>query len=128
MCSISDDLSKQIVYCQYIHISVTTTADGQMKIVKNVVVPNQTIVSGKNTLTSLLTSNNAKLSGRRILMTKGPDGTTRVITGTANILPKNLQATQQSLIKTTPGGQPIQAVQQIQIQQTSKFFIVSKKN
>lgn len=73
-----------------------------MKIVKNVVVPNQAVVSGKNTLTSLLTSNNSKLAGRRILMTKGPDGTTRVITGTANIMSKNLQTTQQSLIKTPP--------------------------
>ncbi|KAJ8928258.1 hypothetical protein NQ314_019209, partial [Rhamnusium bicolor] len=92
--------------------SVTTTADGQMKIVKNVVVPNQSVVSGKNTLTSLLTSNSTKLAGRRILMTKGPDGTTRVITGTANILPKNLQTTQQTLIKTqTTSGQQTQQVQ-----------------
>lgn len=90
-----------------------------MKIVKNVVVPNQTVVSGKNTLTSLLTSNNTKLAGRRILMTKGPDGTTRVITGTANILPKNLQTSQQSLIKTTVAGQPIQAAQI----QSGKCFI-----
>lgn len=90
---------------------VTTTPDGQMKIVKNVVVPNQTVVSGKNTLTSLLTSNNTKLAGRRILMTKGPDGTTRVITGTANILPKNLQNSQQSLIKTTVAGQSLQTAQ-----------------
>lgn len=101
---------------------MTTTPDGQMKIVKNVVVPNQTVVSGKNTLTSLLTSNNTKLAGRRILMTKGPDGTTRVITGTANILPKNLQTSQQSLIKTT-SGQAVQSIQQqIQMQQSSKFF------
>lgn len=89
---------------------VTTTVDGQMKIVKNVVVPNQAIVSGKHTLTSLLTSNTTKLAGRRILMTKGPDGTTRVITGTSNILPKNLPTTQQSLIKTQTvvSGQQVQ--------------------
>lgn len=106
-------------------IPVTTTPDGQMKIVKNVVVPTQTVVSGKNTLTSLLTSNNTKLAGRRILMTKGPDGTTRVITGTANILPKNLQTSQQSLIKTTTANQPIQTAvqQQVQIHQTSRFQI-----
>lgn len=98
-----------------------------MKIVKNVVVPNQTVVSGKNTLTSLLTSNNTKLAGRRILMTKGPDGTTRVITGTANILPKNLQTSQQSLIKTTTASQQVQTVQQqIQIQQSSMFFLFAQ--
>ncbi|XP_057659195.1 nucleosome-remodeling factor subunit NURF301 isoform X2 [Diorhabda carinulata] len=90
---------------QPIQPKVATTVDGQMKIVKNVVVPNQAVVSGKNTLTSLLTSNTTKLAGRRILMTKGPDGTTRVITGTSNILPKNLPTTQQSLIKTSTGTQ-----------------------
>nr|CAI5851603.1 unnamed protein product [Callosobruchus analis] len=95
---------------------VTTTPDGQMKIVKNVVLPSQAVVSGKNTLTSLLTSNNAKLAGRRILMTKGPDGTTRVITGTANILPKTLTNQQQSLIKSPSGSQVLQAVQ---MQQTA---------
>lgn len=109
---------------KYRIISVTTTPDGQMKIVKNVVVPNQTVVGGKNTLTSLLTSNNTKLAGRRILMTKGPDGTTRVITGTANILPKNLQTSQQSLIKTTTTGHQIQSVQQAQIQHTSRFLSI----
>lgn len=115
-------------YCFFdiFHFSVTTTPDGQMKIVKNVVVPNQTVVSGKNTLTSLLTSNNTKLAGRRILMTKGPDGTTRVITGTANILPKNLQTSQQSLIKTS-SGQAVQGTQQqIQLQQSGKFCFLNK--
>ncbi|XP_049823872.1 nucleosome-remodeling factor subunit NURF301 isoform X3 [Aethina tumida] len=92
---------------------VTTTVDGQMKIIKNVVLPNQSVISGKNTLTSLLTSNN-KLAGRRILMTKAPDGTTRVMTGGANLLPKNIITTtgngQQSLIKvqTTAGQQLLQ--------------------
>ncbi|XP_030753207.1 nucleosome-remodeling factor subunit NURF301 isoform X3 [Sitophilus oryzae] len=85
-----------------------TSADGTVKIVKNVVVPNQSVVSGKHTLTSLLTSN-SKIAGRRILMTKGPDGTTRVVSGgSTNILPKNLQnVPQQSLIKvqTTSAGQ-----------------------
>ncbi|KAK9686188.1 PHD-finger [Popillia japonica] len=102
-----------------------TTADGQMKIVKNVVVPNQTVgkttltslltannnaagkpnqTVGKTTLTSLLTANNNaagnKFAGRRIFMTKAPDGVTNP---------------QQSLIKVqTTAGQP---VQQIQIQQ-----------
>ncbi|XP_022917774.2 nucleosome-remodeling factor subunit NURF301 isoform X2 [Onthophagus taurus] len=94
-----------------------TTADGQMKIVKNVVLPNQ--VTGKTTLTSLLTGNNAtpgkNVAGRRIFMTKAPDGTTRVITAGAAILPKNVPNNQQSLIKvqTTTG----QAIQQIQLQQ-----------
>nr|CAH7737126.1 unnamed protein product [Callosobruchus chinensis] len=101
---------------QPIQPKVTTMPDGQMKIVKNVVLPNQAVVSGKNTLTSLLTSNNAKLAGRRILMTKGPDGTTRVITGTANILPKTLANQQQSLIKSSSGSQVLQAVQ---MQQTA---------
>lgn len=88
-------------------IPTVTTADGQVKIVKNVVMPNQVIAGAKNTLTSLLTSNSNKLAGRRILMTKAADGTTRVITGATNILPKG--AAQQSLIKVQPG-------QQIQIQ------------
>lgn len=70
-------------------------------------MPNQVIAGAKNTLTSLLTSNSNKLAGRRILMTKAADGTTRVITGATNILPKG--ATPQSLIKVQPG-------QQIQIQ------------
>ncbi|CAG9862131.1 unnamed protein product [Phyllotreta striolata] len=102
---------------QPIQPKVTTTVDGQMKIVKNVVVPSQAVISGKNTLTSLLTSNTAKLAGRRILMTKGPDGTTRVITGTSNILPKALPTTQQSLIKTVVTGQQVQAA--VQPQQTN---------
>lgn len=90
-----------------------------MKIVKNVVVPN---TAGKTTLTSLLTANSTtgnKFAGRRIFMTKAADGTTRVITGTANILPKGIANSQQSLIKvqTTSG----QALQQIQIQPTGKF-------
>lgn len=51
-------------------------------------------------------------------MTKGPDGTTRVITGTANILPKNLQTTQQSLIKAQTTSQ--QQVQPVQVQQASR--------
>lgn len=80
-----------------------------MKIVKNVVVQNQGL--NKNTLTSLLTSNSNKLAGRRILMTKGPDGTTRVIAG-SNIVPKTLTTNpqQQSLIKvqTAGGAQQIQ--------------------
>lgn len=97
-----------------------------MKIVKNVVVPNQSVISGKNTLTSLLTNSN-KLAGRRILMTKGPDGTTRVITGTANILPKNLQTTQQSLIKAQTTSQ--QQVQPVQVQQASRCnFLFTHRN
>ncbi|KAF7271636.1 hypothetical protein GWI33_015487 [Rhynchophorus ferrugineus] len=115
-----------------------TTADGSMKIVKNVVVPNQSVVSGKNTLTSLLTSGN-KIAGRRILMTKGPDGTTRVVSsGNTNILPKNAQnIQQQSLIKVqTTNGQQIlqgkiaqiksittQPQQQIVAQQTQQAVI-----
>lgn len=89
-----------------------------MKIVKNVVLPSQT---GKSTLTSLLTANttpagNNKFSGRRILMTKAPDGTTRLITGTTNILPK-AGTNQQSLIKVQTSG-----VQQIQLQQPGNLF------
>ncbi|KRT79741.1 PHD finger motif containing protein [Oryctes borbonicus] len=104
-----------------------TTADGQMKIVKNVVVPNQTI--GKTTLTSLLTANNNaagnKFTGRRIFMTKAPDGTTRVLTAGSAILPKGVTNTQQSLIKIqTTTGQP---VQQIQIQQPTTTASASIK-
>lgn len=110
---------------------VVTSADGTVKIVKNVVVPTQPVVSGKNTLTSLLTSSN-KIAGRRILMTKGPDGTTRVVTGTptSGIVTKPVSNTQQSLIKLqTTGSSTVQQVvtpikQQI-IQQQGKwlFFI-----
>ncbi|XP_017781455.1 PREDICTED: nucleosome-remodeling factor subunit NURF301 isoform X2 [Nicrophorus vespilloides] len=78
-----------------------TTADGQMKIVKNV-IPGQ--LSGKTTLTSLLTTNN-KFTGRKIFMTKAADGTTRVITGNASLIQKTPQG--QSLIKlqtTTTGS------------------------
>ncbi|CAH0555321.1 unnamed protein product [Brassicogethes aeneus] len=98
---------------------VTTTTDG-LKIIKNVVGPNQSVISGKNTLTSLLTSNSNKLAGRRILMTKAPDGTTRVITGATNIIQKNLPGSQQSLIKVqTTGGQQIQIQQGAVTTQTS---------
>ena len=94
-----------------------TTADGQVKIVKNVVVPNQ--VSGRTTLTSLLTNNvpSSKFAGRKVIMTKGTDGSSRMIA--ANILPKGVQTTQQSLIKIQPTTG--QSAQQIQIQQSGKF-------
>lgn len=94
-----------------------TTADGQVKILKNVVVPNQ--VSGRTTLTSLLTNNVSgnKFGGRKVIMAKGTDGSSRVIA--TNILPKGVQTTQQSLIKVqSTTGQP---VQQVQIQQSGKF-------
>jgi SH3-like domain-containing protein len=98
---------------------VTTTPDGQMKIVKN--IANQSVVSGKTTLTSLLTSNSNKLVGRRLLMTKAADGTTRVVANAANILPKNLQNAQQSLIKVqTTGAQP--TLQTVQIQQPGYYY------
>lgn len=89
-----------------------------MKIVKNVVVQGNQGIVGKNTLTSLLTSNSNKLAGRRIIMTKGPDGTTRVITG-SNVVPKTLTNQQQSLIKvqTTAGPQQIQTV-------SGKIFLI----
>ncbi|KAK4876450.1 hypothetical protein RN001_012872 [Aquatica leii] len=95
-----------------------TTADGHMKIVKNVVMPSSNL-SGKSTLTSLLTANttspgNNKFAGRRIFMTKAADGTTRVIAGAANILPKTA-SNQQSLIKVQASNVP--GVQQLQIQQ-----------
>ncbi|KAL3268250.1 hypothetical protein HHI36_007374 [Cryptolaemus montrouzieri] len=96
--------------------STQVTTDGQMKIVKNIVLPSQSVLTGKNTLTSLLTSNTKQLAGRRILMTKAPDGTTRVITSSP--VAKGLQNSQQSLIKVqTSSGQQIQTVQ---IQQPGK--------
>ncbi|XP_064211218.1 nucleosome-remodeling factor subunit NURF301 isoform X5 [Tribolium castaneum] len=99
---------------------VTTTPDGQMKIVKN--IANQAVVSGKTTLTSLLTSNSNKLVGRRLLMTKAADGTTRVVANAASILPKNIQNTQQSLIKVqTTGAQS--TLQTVQIQQPGKMVV-----
>ncbi|XP_044753874.1 nucleosome-remodeling factor subunit NURF301 isoform X3 [Coccinella septempunctata] len=85
--------------------------DGQMKIVKNIVLPNQSVITGKNTLTSLLTSNSKQLAGRRILMTKAPDGTTRMITS-PNVGQKGVHNSQQGLIKVqTSSGQQIQTVQ-----------------
>uniref|UniRef100_A0AAR5PPQ8 Nucleosome-remodeling factor subunit NURF301 n=1 Tax=Dendroctonus ponderosae TaxID=77166 RepID=A0AAR5PPQ8_DENPD len=71
--------------------------DGTVKLVKNVVVPTQAVIGGKNTLTSLLTGSN-KVAGRRILMTKGPDGQTRLVTGSpgTSLVTKTPQ---QSLIK-----------------------------
>lgn len=47
-------------------------------------------------------------------MTKGADGTTRMITGSTSILPKTpgTPSGQQSLIKLqTPSGQPLQTIQ-----------------
>lgn len=93
-----------------------------MKIVKNVVVPSQSL-AGKSTLTSLLTANTTaagnKFAGRRIYMTKAADGTTRVIAGASNILPKGT-VNQQSLIKVQTTG-----VQQIQVQQPGWFNFFS---
>ncbi|KAK9882651.1 hypothetical protein WA026_022517 [Henosepilachna vigintioctopunctata] len=98
-------------------IQPKVTSDGQMKIVKNIVLPSQTVMAGKNTLTSLLTSNTKQLAGRRILMTKAPDGTTRVITSSPAVGAKGLQNSP-SLIKVqTSSGQQIQTVQ---IQQPGK--------
>lgn len=88
-----------------------------MKIVKNVVVPT-TLATGKNTLTSLLTANSTKLAGRRILMTKAPDGSTRVITGAANIAPKGIQ---NSVVKVQTG-----TAGQIQLQPQGEFYIFYK--
>ncbi|KAK7791905.1 hypothetical protein R5R35_005426 [Gryllus longicercus] len=70
--------------------------DGTLKMVTKVAIPASPggQASGKSTLTSLLTnaSNNsagkAFLGTRRIFMTKGADGTTRVVTGPTSILPK----------------------------------------
>ncbi|XP_049831961.1 nucleosome-remodeling factor subunit NURF301 isoform X2 [Schistocerca gregaria] len=87
-------------------------ADGSLKVVTKVAIPsspNTQLTSGKSTLTSLLTSTNntsgkALLGTRRIFMTKGADGTTRVMTGPTSILPKTAQQPQ-SLIKIQPSGQ-----------------------
>lgn len=69
--------------------------DGTLKMVTKVAIPASPggQGSGKSTLTSLLTgaSNNSGknfLGTRRIFMTKGADGTTRVVTGPTSILPK----------------------------------------
>lgn len=61
------------------------TPDGKLQVVKSV-MPGQ---AGK-TLTSLLTANNTaggkQFTGRRIFMTKAADGTTRVLTGSPQII------------------------------------------
>lgn len=105
----------------YFLLFLVTQPDGSIKIVNKVVLPSSPITtSTKTTLTSLLTGNNANngnktfIGTRRIFMTKGADGTTRMITGPANILPKSstAQSSQQSLIKLqTPPGQQLQTLQ-----------------
>lgn len=99
--------------------------DGTLKIVNKIpMTPNSNSV-GKSALTSLLTSNSTPLSGnktligtRRIYMTKGADGTSRVITTPTSILPKaggtpGVQSTSSpSIIKVqTPGGTTVQTIQ-----------------
>lgn len=91
---------------------VTVSQDGQLKIVKNVVMPGQTVVQGKNTLTSLLSQGNKQLAGRRIFMTKAPDGTTKVIAGASNVQIGKSAPNGQGLIKVqTSSGQQIQTLQ-----------------
>ncbi|KAJ4445599.1 hypothetical protein ANN_12281 [Periplaneta americana] len=88
--------------------------DGTLKMVTKVAIPpspSTQLTSGKTTLTSLLTNtaNNTQgktfLGTRRIFMTKGADGTTRVVTGPTSILPKTAGQQGQSLIKIQPNTQ-----------------------
>lgn len=88
--------------------------------VNKVVIPTTSIgANTKSTLTSLLTANTNNAAAnktfigtRRIFMTKGADGTTRMITGPTSILPKaGTAGGQQSLIKLqTPSGQTLQTI------------------
>lgn len=82
--------------------------DGTLKMVTKVAIPpspSTHSTGGKTALTSLLTSTTNSASGktflgtRRIFMTKGADGTTRVVTGPTSILPKTAGQQGQSLIK-----------------------------
>ncbi|CAG2060925.1 unnamed protein product [Timema podura] len=85
--------------------------DGTLKMVTKVAIPPSpgSQVAGKTTtLTSLLTNTPGKtvLGTRRIFMTKGADGTTRVVTGPTSILPKAPANQQQSLIRLQTPVQP----------------------
>lgn len=98
---------------------------------------NQNILSGKSTLTSLLTSNtttpitaNKTLIGtRRIYMTKGTDGTSRVISTPTSILPKGSAGAtpgngSPSVIKVqSSSGTTVQTIQ-VQSSQTGIYFII----
>ncbi|XP_044734089.1 nucleosome-remodeling factor subunit NURF301, partial [Chrysoperla carnea] len=119
--------------------------DGTLKIVNKIpMTPNSNSV-GKSALTSLLTSNSTPLSGnktligtRRIYMTKGADGTSRVITTPTSILPKAgstpggaVQSTSSpSIIKVqTPGGTTVQTIQvQNQSQGTPSGTVIQSKS
>ncbi|PNF38728.1 hypothetical protein B7P43_G14361 [Cryptotermes secundus] len=89
--------------------------DGTLKIVTKVAIPpspGSQSTTGKTTLTSLLTNTTNSTPGKtlvgtkRIFMTKGTDGTTRIISGhTTSILPKTAGQQGQSLIKIQPSTQ-----------------------
>ncbi|RZF42669.1 hypothetical protein LSTR_LSTR001464 [Laodelphax striatellus] len=79
--------------------------DGQtFKVVTKVAIPPTPNSGTKSTLTSLLTNstpNKAGIGTRRIYMTKGADGTTRMVSGTPpNILPKTVASTVQAAAAT----------------------------
>lgn len=102
---------------------VTTTPDGQTRIIKNIVIPNNSATLGGNkptTLTSLLTSNTGnKFTGRRIIMTKAPDGTPKMIqAGSMNLVNRNTSGagaqTVAAGIKLQSTGGNQQLVQQLQ--------------
>ncbi|XP_063224982.1 nucleosome-remodeling factor subunit NURF301 isoform X2 [Bacillus rossius redtenbacheri] len=82
----------------------TQSGDGTVKMVTKVAIPpSPNSLSGKSTLTSLLTGTPNNTTGktllgtRRVFMTKGADGTTRVVSAPTSILPKTTQS--QSLIR-----------------------------
>ncbi|KAJ8687395.1 hypothetical protein QAD02_023189 [Eretmocerus hayati] len=99
---------------QIVKVAGNSGQDGTIKLVTKVAIPaNSNTPQGKAQLTSILTTPNQNkvVNTRRIYMTKGPDGTTRVISGPTTILPKtpqqNATPAQQTLIKTPapPGTQ-----------------------
>ncbi|XP_058794232.1 nucleosome-remodeling factor subunit NURF301 isoform X2 [Phymastichus coffea] len=107
---------------QLVKVTTNSAQDGTFKVVTKVAIPaNPNTPQGKSQLTSLLsTPNQTKFVGtRRIFMTKAADGTTRVVSGPTNILPKTPQQqgqtpNQQSLIKITGQGTPATSTQHVQ--------------
>ncbi|XP_039292245.1 nucleosome-remodeling factor subunit NURF301 isoform X2 [Nilaparvata lugens] len=104
--------------------------DGQtFKVVTKVAIPPTPTSGAKSTLTSLLTNstpNKSVIGTRRIFMTKGSDGNTRMVSGTPpNILPKTVaptvqaatptQATSIMKLQTTTTQAPAQQHQRVSI-------------
>ncbi|XP_020295522.1 nucleosome-remodeling factor subunit NURF301 isoform X2 [Pseudomyrmex gracilis] len=106
---------------QLVKVTANSSHDGTVKLVSKVAIPANPN-STKSQLTSILTTPaqtpKTFIGTRRIFMTKTPDGTTAVLTG-SSILPKTPQnqTNQQSLIRVTQTGTntPVQTPQRVQL-------------